>query len=273
MDIITLAKNFIIEHSPRVLTALILYFIGSWIIKKILTLMEKYLKKMTPDLTLFGFFSVLTNAVLKLILFITIASIIGIPMTTFIGVLSAASLAIGIALKDSLSNLAGGILILITRPFNVGDFIEFDGSIGTVKDIQLLHTAFNSPDNKRVIIPNGDIMTKKIINYTFESTRRIDLIFSASYSDNYQHVITTIENVIASMPLILEDPAPVVRMMSHSESSVDYITKTWCKKEDYWTVHHTLHEQIFAAFKAEGITIPFPQRVVYQTTSRGELNE
>lgn len=265
MDIFSLAKNFIIEHSPRVLTALILYVIGSWLIRKALSLMEKHLKKMIPDLTLFGFFSVLTNAVLKLLLFITIASVIGIPMTTFIGVLSAASLAIGIALKDSLSNLAGGILILITRPFNIGDFIEFDGSIGTVKDIQLLHTAFNSPDNKRVIIPNGDIMTKKIINYTFESTRRIDIVFSASYSDDYQHVISTIEKVIAADSLILKEPAPVVRMISHSENSVDYITKLWCKKEDYWTVHHNLHEQVFAAFKTAGITIPFPQRVIYQS--------
>ncbi len=273
MNILFPIRDLILEHSPRILTVIILYAVGNWLIKKVLSLMEKHLKKVIPDLTLFGFISILSNTILKLLLFITIASVIGIPTTTFIAVLSAASLAIGIALKDSLSNLAGGILILITRPFNVGDFIEFDGSIGTVKEIQLLHTAFNSPDNKRVIIPNGDIMTKKIINYTFESTRRLDLIFSASYSDNYKHVIDTISKVVTAETLVLDDPIPIIRMMSHSDSSVDYIAKIWCKKEDYWTVHHSIHEQVFQAFNEEGITIPFPQRVIYQVSEGGDLND
>lgn len=264
MEFLTVAKNLLSEYLPRAVSAAVFFFIGNWVIKKTIKLLERFMKKTIPDLTLFGFFSILASVALKLVLFITLASILGIPTTTFIGILSAASLAIGIALKDSLSNLAGGLLILATRPFGIGDFIEFEGSIGTVKEIHLLHTAYSTPDNKRVIIPNGDMMTKKIINYTYESTRRLDLIFSASYSDSYEHVIRTITAVVEADALVLKDPAPVIRMMKHSESSVDYIAKVWCKKEDYWTVHHNLHEQVFAAFQREKITIPFPQRVVYQ---------
>ncbi|WP_315118939.1 mechanosensitive ion channel domain-containing protein [uncultured Clostridium sp.] len=254
---------FTSTYGLKIIELLVVLFIGSWIIRVFLNIIDKALKKSKIDISLHSFIKSIVNISLRIILFLTIASMLGVPITTFLAVLSAAGLAVGLALKDSLTNFAGGILLLIFRPFSVGDYIETQGYSGTVNDIQLLYTYMNTADNKKIIIPNGELANGKIINYSSEEHRRVDLKFGISYHDDILKAKSILKEVINSNPLIFKDPEPFVAVGEYGDRSINLIIKVWCNNSDYWNIYHYLQEEVKLAFDREGITIPFPQMDVH----------
>ena len=249
-----------LEYGPKLVVAILMLVMGFAIINRIVKTFDKTLNRRKIDQSLHSFIKSASSFMLKGIVVIVAASVMEIPVTSFIAMLSAAGLAIGLALKDSLSNFAGGILILIFRPFNVGDFIDLEGCMGTVKEIQLLYTALNTTDNRRITIPNSQLANGRIINFSREETRRIDLIFGVSYEDDIQKVKGVLIKIMKEHPLILQDPEPVVRPVKYSDNTIDFTVKVWCASENYWTIYYDLHEKVKDVFDAEGISIPFPQR-------------
>lgn len=268
--------DLVLEYAPRVGVALAIVIIGPWVIKILIHMFKNLLKKSKIDISLHHFLISLTTIILKIVVFITAASILGIETTTFIAILSAAGLAVGLAIKDSLANFASGILILTFKPFGIGDFIKAEGELGTVKDIQLLYTHINTNRNKRIVIPNSDLANSKIINYSTEPLRRLDLIFSVSYSDDIKKVEKVLTKIAFKNEYVLNDPAPVIKLSELGDNSIDFTMKLWHKGDSktYWKVYYGIHEQVKLAFDQEGITIPFTQRDIhlYHEDIEGELD-
>lgn len=230
-----------------------------WITKRVGILLDK--KKLDP--TLKPFVKSMISVLLKALLVVAIINILGIETTSFVALFGAAGLAIGLAFQGSLSNFAGGVLILATKPFKVGDFIEANGFTGTVEAIQILYTDLVTFDNKVVRIPNGSLSNASIVNYSEKDTRRVDFSFSAGYQEDHAKVIRLISEIADKHPLVLKNPEPFVRMAEHGASAVKYVTRVWVKSPDYWTVHFDLIEQVKQQFDAEGISIPYPQMDVH----------
>ncbi len=257
--------DLVLEYAPRVGVALAIIVIGPWIVKILIHMLKNILKKSNIDISLHYFIASLSEILLKIVVFVTAASVLGIETTTFIAVLSAAGLAVGLAIKDSLSNFASGILILIFKPFGIGDFIKAEDELGTVKDIQLLYTHINTNRNKRIIIPNSDLANSKIINYSTEPLRRLDFVFGVSYSDDIKKVEKVLTKVAYRNEDVLNDPVPVVKLSNLGENSIDFTMKLWHKGDSktYWNVYYGIYEEVKQAFDVEGITIPFTQRDVH----------
>lgn len=265
------AYNLIIEHGPSLIGAILIVLVGLIVVKGIERILKRALSKSKLDVSIHSFIKSLTVIALKIIVVITALAMLGVQTTTFIAVLSAAGLAIGLALKDSLSNFAGGILLLTFRPFSVGDFIETQGYMGTVKEVQLLYTYINTIDNRRVMIPNGELANAKIINYSIEENRRVDLVFGVSYEDDIIKVKEVLNTIIKNHPLIIMEPEPLVRVIEHADSSINFTVKVWCKKENYWDIYYDLNEQVKITFDQEGISIPFPQNDIHLYHKSKEL--
>lgn len=196
---------------------------------------------------------------LYVVLVIVVAGMIGIPATSFITVLASCGVAIGLALQGSLSNFAGGLMILLFKPFKVGDYIEASGESGTVVEITVVYTILLTPDNKRITIPNGTLTNSVIENYSAEDLRRVDLTFKTAVDSDVNQVKEILEKVASAHPLALAEPEPMVRLSDHNTSSLTFITRVWCKTDDYWTVHFDLKESVERAFAENHIQIPYPQ--------------
>lgn len=196
---------------------------------------------------------------IRILLIIVYAGIVGIDTAGFAALITSAGVAIGLALQGSLSNLAGGIILAVTKPFKLDDYIESSGVSGTVEDMKLFYTELITPDNKVVMVPNGKLANDTIINYSTKDIRRVDLTFSISYEDNVKKAIETISSVVEKHSLILKNPAYAIKEAEHASSSVNISTKVWVKNEDYWTVHFDLMEQVHQAFNENDITIPYTQ--------------
>jgi small conductance mechanosensitive channel len=196
---------------------------------------------------------------IRILLIIVYAGIVGIDTAGFAALITSAGVAIGLALQGSLSNLAGGIILAVTKPFKLDDYIESSGVSGTVEDMKLFYTELITPDNKVVMVPNGKLANDTIINYSTKDIRRVDLTFSISYEDNVKKAIETISSVVEKHSLILKNPAYAIKEAEHASSSVNISTKVWVKNEDYWTVHFDLLEQVHQAFNENDITIPYTQ--------------
>lgn len=255
-------EELMVEYGLKVLGFLIVLTVGWSIANYIVRLMERNLKKSKIDVSVHGFLLTMSSFILKLVVLITGATILGVPMTTFIAMLSAAGLAVGLALKDSLSNIAAGILLLVTRPFSVGDFIQSSEVTGTVLSIQILHTALNTVDNKRVMVPNNHLATSHIINYSIEPFRRVDKVYSVAYGSDVQKVKETLMGIVMSNEKILTDRGVTLGVTSHSENSVDFDLKVWVKREDFLDVSYALNEEVIRSFEEHDIEIPYPHRDV-----------
>lgn len=253
------ALELMVKYGFKIIGAILVLIIGFAIVNGVIRRLDKILNKSKVDLSLHSFIKSFSSFTAKILIVIMAATVIGIPPTTFIAVLSAAGLAIGLALKDSLSNFAGGILILIFRPFGVGDFIDAQGYMGTVKEIQLLYTSLNTTDNRRITMPNGDLANGNIVNYSVEDTRRLDLVFGVSYDDDIKTVKAILTKLVTEHPLTYKDPEPLVRAMAYGDNSIDFTVRVWCASSDYRTIHYDLHEQVKVEFDQAGITIPFVQ--------------
>ena len=259
-----MAMSLLIEYGLKVISALIVLIIGLWVIKMINKAIARMMDKRKFDPSLQPFLKSLLATLLKVLLAITVMSMVGIEMTSFIAILGAAGLAIGLALSGTLQNFAGGVMILILRPYKVEDFIEAQGFTGTVKEIQIFHTILNTADNKMVIIPNGPISTGAVINYSGEDIRRVDWVFGIAYGDDLEKAKSLIIDVLTSEELILSEPQPpFARLGEMGDSSINIKVRAWSKTSEYWNVFFNVNENVYKTFNDNGINIPFPQMDVH----------
>ena len=255
-------QSIIADYGMKFILSIVLLFVGLWVIKFMVNLLEKNIQGKF-ERTLTSFLMSITRAVLLILLFISIASTIGIEVTSFVAVLGAASFAVGFALQGSLSNFAGGVMLLIFRPFSAGDTIEVAGHKGKVQEIQILYTILTTFDNKKIFIPNGNVATDSITNYSAMNDRRVDLTFGIGYDDDFHEAISLLKELASKHELVLDDPEPIIRVTEHAGSSVNIACKLWVKGPDYWTVFYDMHEDVKDAFDAAGIGIPYPQMDIH----------
>ncbi|MGW8314980.1 MAG: mechanosensitive ion channel family protein [Bacteroidales bacterium] len=253
-----------VQYGLKLVLAIVVLVIGLWVIKAITRSLVKLMKKREVNASLIPFLKSLTNILLKVMLIISVMSMVGIQMTSFIAVLGAAGLAVGLALQGTLQNFAGGVMILLFKPYQVGDFIEAQGFMGTVKEIQIFTTVLSTPDNRKVIIPNSPLATNSITNFSAMPTRRIDFSFGIAYDDN----IDKAKEILLKMAMedertLKEENPPVVMVEELADSSVNLKLRVWVKSEDYWGLYFDIVEGGKKRFDKEGISIPFPQSDVH----------
>jgi small conductance mechanosensitive channel len=253
--------ELILNFSPQILTALAILIVGLFFIRIITKLSIKMMIKSGVDITLQKFISNLVNWTLKILLFIVVISKLGIETTSFAAILAAAGLAVGLALQGSLSNFAGGVLIMIFKPIKIGDLIEAQGEVGVVKEIEIFTTKLTGLSNKEIIIPNGSLSNGNIVNYTTEGTRRVDLVFGVGYDSDIKKTKEVLLNVLTSHPLVLQDPVPTVNVSELADSSINFAVRPWCNTAHYWTVFFDITENTKEALDSAGIEIPYPHQV------------
>lgn len=251
--------DLVIAYGGKLLIALLIWWIGSAVIKLINKGVNKGMNRSKIEVTLQKFVISLLSFALKALLFITCASIIGIKMTAFVAILGAMGLAFGLALQGSLANFAGGVLINVLRPYKIGDFIETGGIMGTVKEISIFNTILNTPDNKLIILPNSNVSNGNITNFSTEKTRRVDLVFGVDYKSDVRKAQQIIADVVAEHPKTHKNPAAFIRVGNYGASSIDITVRIWADSADYWDVHFDIMEQVKAAFDKAGIEFPYQQ--------------
>jgi len=252
-------------HGTKILIAIAVFWVGWKFIKIVCKGMDKWFQKADYDEALESFLLSLTGMGLKALLFVTAASIAGIPTTSLVAIIGAAGLAVGLALSGTLQNFAGGVLLLVLKPFKVGDFVETQGVLGTVKSIQIFNTIINTGDNKRVILPNGPVATGAITNYSAESTRRVDFLFGIGYDDDIDQAKEVIMGLIKADERVFTDSdhEPFIAVKELADSSVNLVVRVWANASDYWGIFFDLTENVKKTFDKEGISIPYPQTDVH----------
>jgi small conductance mechanosensitive channel len=260
-EYITQIENILVAYTPKILMALAMLIIGLLLIKVLINTTKRVFKKREIDITLQKFLTNLFSWILKTLLFITVIAKLGVETASFAAILAAVSLAVGLALQGSLANFAGGVLIMIFKPIKIGDFIEAQGLSGTVKEIEIFTTKLNTADNKEIIIPNGALSNGNITNYSTEDTRRVDFTFGVGYDSDIKKTKEVLFNVLNAHPLILKEPVTAVNLSELADSSLNFFTRGWVKKEDYWTVKFDILEQTKEALDTAGIEIPYPHHV------------
>lgn len=247
----------------KIIAALIIFFVGRWLIRKINRLVITIMEKRHVEASLFSFIKSLVRITLNFLLAIILVSQLGIETSSFIALFASAGVAIGMALSGTLQNFAGGVMILLFKPFKVGDFIEAQGQSGSVKEIQIFNTIITTPDNKVIIIPNGGLSTGIMKNYSKEPVRRVDWEFGIAYGDDYDKAKSVIERLLKSDGRVFQDPAFFVALTSLGESSVNIVVRAWVKADDYWDVFFSMNEKVYKTFTEENLSIPFPQMDVH----------
>ena len=256
--------DFSVDLGINLLVAVIILFVGFKLAGILSRAVVKVLEKRESAIGLITFSKSLVSAIVKVLTVITVFTQLGVEMTSFIAILGAAGFAIGMAFSGTLSNFAGGVIILILKPFKVGDYIEAQGESGTVTEIQIFHTILLTPDNKTIILPNGPVSTGNVTNYSTQDTRRVDFTFGFGYGEDLKLAKETVLEIINSHPKVMKDPEPFVRLGSLGDSSVNLTVRIWSKKEDYWDIHFYVNEKVYEKFdEVEGLSIPFPQMDVH----------
>ena len=255
------AISLVMTYTPKLLLAILTLVVGLWLVNRFVNLLDHRLGKKDP--TLNKFLCGLISAVLKVMLLISVASMIGIETTSFIAVVGAAGLAIGLALQGSLANFAGGVLILIFKPFKVGDTIEAEGHLGSVAEIQILYTVINTFDNKRVVIPNGNLSNATLTNVSVYDKRRCDMTFGIGYDDDIDKAKKILQRLFEEDERSLTEPAPRICVAGLGDNSVDLMFRPWVGTDDLWPYYWDMQEKVKKAFDEEGISIPYPQRDVH----------
>ena len=252
--------NWLLSSGIRLIIGLIILSVGFKLIKKVVNKLDKVLEKREVDVTFRRFLKSLSSGVLKSILVILVVTLLwDIKLTGLVALFTSAGVAIGLALQGSLSNFAGGFIILLLRPFKVGDYIQAAGYEGTVEQIGVFYTTLLTIDNKVALIPNGTLSNNSLINFSIKENRRVDLVFNVSYENDIRHVRKVLSDIINNYQLIQKDPEPFIGVVEHAQNSVNFGVKVWCEKEDYWTVYYYLLEQVKIRFDEENISIPYPQ--------------
>ncbi len=251
------------EYGIKIIAAILIFIIGKWAVNKITAFTKKMMIKADIDTTLVEFAESLIYFVLLLMVVLASLNALGINTTSFLAVFGAASLAIGLALQGSLANVGAAVLIIIFRPFKVGDFVEAGGATGTVEDVNLFSTIIAPLDNRTVIVPNASVIAGNITNYSKKPERRVDHVFGIGYGDDLKLAKETLMEIMANDPKVMSDPAPFVAVSELGDSSVNFTTRSWVKTADYWDVYFSQIEAVKLAFDAKGISIPFPQMDVH----------
>ncbi len=252
-----------VRYAPKLLLAILTLIIGLWIIRILVRLLGKGLARSKVDESLHHFLKSGASILLKILLLISVASMVGIQTASFIALIGAASFAVGLALQGALANFAGGVLILLFRPFEVGDFIEAQGHSGVVRNIRIFNTVLTTPDNKRIIVPNGNLSNGSITNYSAEPLRRVDWTFGIGYNDDLKKAKGILIRLLSDDPRVDANPAPMVAVAELADSSVNFTARAWCSPGDYWDLFFEIQEKVKLAFDAEGISIPYPQTDVH----------
>ena len=264
-EFIAKALNSCIDLGSRILGALIIFIIGKLLINWTNKLFASMLAKRKVDASIQSFLKSIVNITLLVLFFLAVIGKLGIELTSFAALLASAGVAIGMALSGNLSNFAGGVIILIFRPYKVGDYIEAStGASGTVTDIQIFHTVLTTPDNKIVFAPNGNMSGAVVTNYSRKETRRLDFTFCVEYGTDFQLVRDTLMSIIEKDSRILREPAPFIELSALADSSVNIIVRVWVNASDYWGVNFDMNKNVYATFNEKGISFPFPQLTVHQ---------
>lgn len=262
-DVISTATHGIITIAFKLVIALFIFLIGRWIIRRIRRVLLRVMEKREIDISLRAFLLSLVSISMFLFLIIIIIGILGIDTTSFVALFASAGLAIGMALSGTLQNFAGGVIILILKPFRVGDFVETQGQTGTIKEIQLFNTVMNTPDNKMIMVPNGGIATGIINNYSREDHRRVDWTFGIAYGDDYDKAKSVIGSILENDERVHKDPAYFIALNSLGNSSVNIVVRAWVDTSEYWNLYFHVNESVYKTFAKEGLNIPFPQMDVH----------
>ena len=264
-EFIAKALNSCIDLGEKILGALIIFIIGKLIVNWVNKLFAKMLERRKVDASIQSFLKSIVNIILLVLLFLAVIGKLGIELTSFAALLASAGVAIGMALSGNLSNFAGGVIILIFRPYKVGDYIEAStGASGTVTDIQIFHTVLTTADNKVVFAPNGAMSGAVVTNYSRKDTRRLDFTFGVEYGTDFQLVRDTLMTIIEKDSRILREPAPFIELSALADSSVNVIVRVWVNASDYWAVNFDMNKNVYATFNEKGISFPFPQLTVHQ---------
>lgn len=257
------ATEIALIYGPKLIGAIVVWIVGSWIIKLLLSGLNKLMTKSKVDASLKPFLNSLTGMILKVMLGITVLGMLGIEMTSFVAILAAAGLAVGMALSGTLQNFAGGVMILLFKPFKVGDFIDAQGHAGTVREIQIFNTILKTGDNKTIILPNGGLSTGSMTNFSTEEKRRVDWTIGIAYGDDVDKARAVIKKMCDADARILKDPEVVIVVSALADSSVNFTVRAWVQAPDYWGVFFAMNENIYKTFAIEGLSIPFPQMDVH----------
>ena len=250
---------FLEKSGYQLISVLVALFLGYLIAQNLLKLLKQALLQSSLDNSLVHFVLTIVKFVLYLALAFYCLAKLNIPLSGFVAALSAATLAIGLAIQDIIGGVANGLMLVTTHPFKVNDFVSIGGTSGTIKEVTLLHTVINTTDNKMITIPNKTVFGSEITNYSVNPLRRVDLVFGVDYSSDVEDVKALISNIARRHPLVLAEPAPAVRLASQNASSLDFNCRVWTNNSDYWSVFYDLNEQVYAAFNENGICVPFPQ--------------
>ncbi len=264
LDIEQFIETYVLPWGINIVMALVIFFIGKSLIKVLVNLARKLMVKAKIDNILINFIASIVSTLL--LLFVVIASLdqLGVDTTSLIALVGAAGLAVGLALQGTLQNLASGVMLIIFRPFNDGDFVEAAGVAGVIETIGIFTTTMRTGDNREIIIPNGEIFGGTITNYSKRSRRRVDMVFGIGYDDDLKKAKEIIHRILSEDSRVLKDPEPTVAVAELADSSVNFNVRPWCKTEDYWDVYSDTHESIKLTFDAEGISIPYPQMDIHQ---------
>jgi small conductance mechanosensitive channel len=258
-----MAMDLLMEHGPNVLLAIVVLLIGLRVVNAFTKMLKKLMEKRNVDETLRPFLSNLLNWTLKALLVVSVAGMVGIETTSFVAILGAAGLAIGLALQGTLANFAGGVLLLIFKPFKVGDLIEAGGHLGVVEEIQIFVTILKTLQNRVIIIPNGILSNGSLTNYSAEDTLRVDMVFGIAYNADLKKAKEIFNDILDKDGRVLAEPARTVAVSELADNSVNFVVRPWVKTEDYWDVYFNIHEQVKLRLDEAGIGIPFPQRDVH----------
>ena len=262
-NIIPNLQAFAALYGLKIIAALVIFVVGRWVARALRNVAKKMMVKGDVDETLISFVGNLTYITLLAFVIIAALNQLGIQTTSFIAVIGAAGLAIGLALQGSLANFAAGVLMIIFRPFKAGDFIEGAGVAGVVEGVQIFATQLKTPDNKTIIVPNAKMMSDNITNYSAKDTRRVDMVIGVGYGDDLKKVREILEDILAKDDRILEDPAPTIGVLELGDNSVNFAVRPWVKRDDYWGAYFDVTETVKRRFDEEGISIPYPQRDVH----------
>ncbi len=255
--------DLVLIYGPRLIGALLTLIIGMWVISIIRRIIRKRFEKRDMESSLRGFLNSMIGILLKVLLWITVIGMMGVEMTSFIAIIGAVGFAIGMALSGTLQNFAGGVMLLLFKPFKTGDYIEAQGYAGTVNEIQLFNTILKTPDNRTIIIPNGGLSTNSMVNYSTEPRRRVDFVFGIAYGDDVNKARKVLSKLINDDTRILKDPEPFIVVSELADSSVNLVVRFWAEAANYWGIHFDLIENVYKTFDKEGLNIPFPQMDVH----------
>ena len=265
-EIKQVVTTFVMSFSVKFVKVLLIWFVGRWVLKRVVNLLKRIMEKHIDNVSVRTFIISIIDVVVMILLILMIIGVLGIDTSSFIAIFASAGVAIGMALSGTLQNFAGGVMILLFRPFKVGDFIEAQGVSGSVKEIQIFNTVITTPDNKVLLLPNGPVSTGIINNYSREPLRRVDFTFSISYGDDFEKAKKVLLALVADDKRVLNEPAaPFVELGALAASSIDITVRLWCKQEDYWGIKFDLNKKVYETFPKEGLNFPFQTLTVNVT--------